>query len=108
MQAAGIEPASGPKPGRAGVGQNVSKDGHDGPQVGQLEGVAVCPVCKGRTELGQDGSKAGRATSIAGAQQEKSGDACEAGLAFILETWPDPPEAARRAVLGAFRVFWSR
>ena len=105
MEAAGIEPATRRKPGRAKAGQDVSKVGHDGTQVGQLEGVAVCPMCNGRTGAGQNGSKAGRKTSTTGAQRrERVGDPYDE-LAVVVEAWVRLPAVVRRAVLGAVRTF---
>ena len=104
MEAAGIEPASRRKPGGAEVGQNVSKDGHDGSQVGQLEGVAVCPTCKGRTGAGQSRPQAGRETSTTGAQRKEAVGALEADVGAVLDGWAQMPKAARRAIVLLLRA----
>jgi hypothetical protein len=105
VEAAGIEPASRRKPGSAKVGQHVSKDGHDGPQVGQVEGVAVCPTCKSRTEAGQVRSKAGRGGSIAGAQRDEGASDAVVELAIVTNSWDGLPATVRRAIVGAVLAF---
>jgi len=62
-------------------------------------------MCKGRTEAGQTGSKAGHATSTTGAQRrERIGD-LYGELAVVVEVWAKLPGAVRRAILGAVCMF---
>jgi len=68
VEAAGIEPATAGNRDRAKAGQEGPKVGHDGSQVGQVEGVVVCPMCKRRTAAGRSDSRAGRETSTTEAQ----------------------------------------
>ena len=82
-----------------------SKVGQDGSQVGQLEGVDVCPMCNGRTGAGQRESQTGRETSTTGEQRREAGNDPDAELVVILEVWASLPESARRAILGAVCAF---
>jgi len=103
VEAAGIEPATGSNGERAKVGPRTLKVGQDRSQVGQLEGVDVCPLCKGRTGAGQSKSQTGRETSTTGAQRREVAAAAEVALAVMLEVRPGLPEYARRAVVAILR-----
>jgi len=109
VEAAGIEPATESTGDRARVGLMRSKVGQDGSQVGQLEEVDACPMCKGRTGAGQNGSKAGRETSTTGAQRREGVGDLHDELAVVVEAWVRVPRVVRRAILGAVRAFeWTR
>jgi hypothetical protein len=101
IEAAGIEPATGTRAECTKAGRDGSKAGQKGPQVGHDERVAVCPLCKGRAGARQGRTKAGRTTSIAGAQRAESSDA---DLAVIRGPTPDDAEVARVTMQVARRI----
>lgn len=124
MEAAGIEPETRGQLPIAGVGRELSALGPDASQVGQLEGLAVCPVCKGRTGPGPSETEPGRETSTTGAQlprTEDSGDpdatdavprspgqyvlaALPEDLRDLIEAWPQVPEGVRVAIASIVRA----
>ena len=108
MQAAGIEPAADGEAPRAKFRQDGSKVGQDRSQVGHVEGVADCPMCKGRTGGGLGVSKAGRETSTTGAQRKTTAvlraAPGSAQLAAIVDAWPKLPEPVREAVVAIVRA----
>ncbi len=65
-------------------------------------------MCKGRTAVGQHGSKDGLGASVAGAQRAESADASEDDLAVIVRACEDLPGSARRAVVTILRSLQSR
>ena len=106
VEAAGIEPATCPEL-ESTKETHGPEAGHNGSQVGQPEGVVICPTCKGRTAVGQHGSKDGLERSIAGAQRAESADAPEDDLALTAKAWEDLPGSARRAVVTILRSLQS-
>ena len=104
-EAAGIEPATGGNGHRSRVGRMRARVGQDGSQVGQFEEVDACPMCKGRTGVGQNGSKAGRETSTTGAQRREGVGDPHDELAVVVDAWVRLPGVVRRAILGAVRAF---
>ena len=108
VEAAGIEPATGPKSECTKAGQDGSKDGRDESQVGHVEDVGVCPVCKRRTGAGRNGSKAGRETSTTGAQRTATvvlhAPSASAHLAEILDAWPNLAGPVQKAIAAIVRA----
>ena len=102
---AGIEPATDGNEHRVRVGQTVPKDGQDAAQVGQPEGVAVCPICKGRPEPGRNESKAGRGASTTGAQRAETAGHPDNDVQVVIDSWAALPEPVRLAIIGAVRAF---
>ncbi len=86
VEAAGIEPALTPDSTSTQVGLSWPTLGPYGTQVGHAEGVAVCPMCKGRTPSGHDVSSPGRDASTTGAQQTSIDDDLEVELKVVAET----------------------
>jgi hypothetical protein len=105
VEAAGIEPATGGMPPFAEAGPIGANAGQSGAQVGHVEGVAVCPMCQGRTGGGQNVSNPGRGASTTGAQRGEGAGGADAELDVVVGLWADLPEPVRRAIIGAVRAF---